>query len=60
MPHRELLTELQRLSFQAPASDEREMEYSYLEPKPPIVECCKRVNIPVEKIWRGGESRSEK
>jgi len=29
MPHRELLTELQRLSFQAPASDEREMVRHY-------------------------------
>ena len=29
MPHRELLTESQRLSFQAPASDEREMVRHY-------------------------------
>jgi len=29
MPHRELLTESQRLSFQAPASDEREMVRYY-------------------------------
>ncbi len=29
MPHRELLAESQRLSFQAPASDEREMVRHY-------------------------------
>jgi len=29
MPHRELLTKSQRLSFQTPASDEREMDRHY-------------------------------
>ena len=39
MPHRELLTESQRLSLQAPASDERGMVRHYMLSSEDLVDC---------------------